>query len=149
MQVFFTQLVTSALLSSDAHNLIEEQSGVVREDQLILHRGKLLPNIEHFPVSDADHPLFLFNKKNNNVSIAKFGNISKQCWLLFYYFLTKNRFIFLAKPQIFTSAISVENDASIAKQYSCIGFSIKRRIEELYRCCKHLFESVNVLRYVL
>nr|CAG4647695.1 EOG090X01SN [Moina brachiata] len=121
----YLRLYVLPLDCSDAHNSIEEQSGVARDDQLILHKGKMLLNIDHFPISDVDHPLFLFNKKNNNVSISNVNNI--------------------AKPPTFPPGITVENDASTAKQFCCIGFSVKRRVEELYRCCKHMFESVNVL----
>ena len=45
----------------------------------------------------------------------------------------------------FASAVSVETDASIAKQCCSVGYAVKRRIEELTRTYRLMHSSVNCL----
>ncbi|XP_047030615.1 inhibitor of nuclear factor kappa-B kinase subunit epsilon [Helicoverpa zea] len=93
-----------------------EQTSVVAESQILLHQDKLLLSVvddstlgKDYPETTAEEPLMLFNKNNNNVSMAPEPDIPKF--------------------PVFPNIVSVENDASQAKTACSVGHAIKRRVE--------------------
>lgn len=95
-----------------------EQSSVVAESQILLYKDKLmLTEIndntlgKDYPDTTADEPLMLFNKNNNNVSMAPEPEIPKF--------------------PVFPNIVSVENDASQAKTACSVGHVVRRRVEAL------------------
>nr|CAG4642330.1 EOG090X01SN [Evadne anonyx] len=124
------ELTDTCLLSaSEAIRLIEEQTGIGQNSQLILQQEALWKDIDKYPSTTINSPLFLFNRENNNVQYAKETGILK------------------FPP--FASAVSVETDASIAKQCCSVGYAVKRRIEELTRTYRLMHSSVNCLTVCL
>nr|CAG4641488.1 EOG090X01SN [Eurycercus lamellatus] len=114
--------------SSEATRLIEEQTGMVKAGQLILCNQSLFsPDSEgsKFPLTDINNPLYLFNRENNNIAYTRETGTLK------------------FPP--FSSAVSVENDASVAKLCCSVGFQIKRRIEEASRAYKLMHSAVENL----
>ncbi|KAK4024577.1 hypothetical protein OUZ56_010000 [Daphnia magna] len=95
---------------SEAGRLIEEQTGMTRTSQLILSKTAQWTEQEKFPMSSIGNPLFIFNRENNNIVYLK--DVGSQ------------------KCPPFSSTVSVETDASTAKQCCSVGYGIKRRIEE-------------------
>ncbi|KAJ8718229.1 hypothetical protein PYW07_006159 [Mythimna separata] len=93
-----------------------EQTSVVAESQILLYRDKLMLSVvddntlgSEYPETSAEEPLLLFNKNNNNVSMAPEPDIPKF--------------------PVFPNIVSVENDASQAKTACSVGHVIKRRVE--------------------
>lgn len=81
-----------------------------------------------YPNADADKPLMLFSKENNNVVLP----IESE----------------LPKFPVFANLVSVENDASQAKVACSVGHVCKRRIDKLSLCSKlmqHAIESFSGL----
>lgn len=79
-----------------------EQTSVVAESQILLYKDKLMISEidentlgKDYPDTTAEEPLMLFNKNNNNVSMAPEPDIPKF--------------------PVFPNIVSVENDASQAK----------------------------------
>lgn len=58
-------------------------------------------------------------------------------------------FLPLVKFSPFPTAVSVETDASVAKQCCSVGYAVKRRIEEMTRTHRLMHEAVTSLAYVL
>ncbi|XP_047536401.1 inhibitor of nuclear factor kappa-B kinase subunit epsilon [Vanessa atalanta] len=95
-----------------------EQTSVVAESQILLHKDVLLLSEidentlgKSYPETTADVPLMLFNKNNNNVSMAPEPEVPKF--------------------PVFPNIVSVENDASQAKTACSVGHVVKRRVEAL------------------
>ncbi|XP_026743775.1 serine/threonine-protein kinase TBK1 [Trichoplusia ni] len=95
-----------------------EQTSVVAESQILLYKDKLMLNEinenttgKDYPETTAEEPLMLFNKNNNNVSMAPEPEIPKF--------------------PVFPNIVSVENDASQAKTACSVGHVLKRRVEAL------------------
>ncbi|CAH2089949.1 unnamed protein product [Euphydryas editha] len=95
-----------------------EQTSVVAESQILLHKDTLLLSEidentlgKNYPETTAEVPLMLFNKNNNNVSMAPEPEIPKF--------------------PVFPNIVSVENDASQAKTACSVGHVVKRRVEAL------------------
>ncbi|CAB3250952.1 unnamed protein product [Arctia plantaginis] len=95
-----------------------EQTSVVAESQILLYKDKLmLTEIndntlgKDYPDTTAEEPVMLFNKNNNNVSMAPEPEVPKF--------------------PVFPNIVSVENDASQAKTACSVGHVIRRRIEAL------------------
>ncbi|KAJ0173886.1 hypothetical protein K1T71_010032 [Dendrolimus kikuchii] len=95
-----------------------EQTSVVAESQILLYKDKLMITEidentlgKEYPETTAEEPLMLFNKNNNNVSMAPEPDIPKF--------------------PVFPNIVSVENDASQAKTACSVGHVIKRRVEAL------------------
>ena len=63
------------------------------------------------------------------------------------FFATNKHFIFTfeVKCPPFSSAVSVETDASIAKQCCSVGYGVTRRIEEATRSYKLMQAAVDSL----
>jgi len=62
---------------SEAISLIEEQTGIGRNSQLILQQEALWKDIGKYPSTSVDNPLFLFNRENNNIQYTKENGICK------------------------------------------------------------------------
>ncbi|XP_050352281.1 inhibitor of nuclear factor kappa-B kinase subunit epsilon [Nymphalis io] len=95
-----------------------EQTSVVAESQILLHKDTLLLSEidentlgKNYPETTAEVPLMLFNKNNNNVSMAPEPEVPKF--------------------PVFPNIVSVENDASQAKTACSVGHVVKRRVEAL------------------
>ncbi|XP_072942965.1 inhibitor of nuclear factor kappa-B kinase subunit epsilon [Epargyreus clarus] len=95
-----------------------EQSSVVAESQILLYKDRLLLSEidentlgKNFPDTTSEEPLLLFNKNNNNVSMAPEPEVPKF--------------------PVFPNIVSVENDASQAKTACSVGHVVKRRVEAL------------------
>ncbi|XP_045452666.1 inhibitor of nuclear factor kappa-B kinase subunit epsilon [Melitaea cinxia] len=95
-----------------------EQTSVVAESQILLYKDTLLLSEidentlgKNYPETTAEVPLMLFNKNNNNVSMAPEPEIPKF--------------------PVFPNIVSVENDASQAKTACSVGHVVKRRVEAL------------------
>ncbi|XP_049877242.1 inhibitor of nuclear factor kappa-B kinase subunit epsilon [Pectinophora gossypiella] len=95
-----------------------EQTSVVAESQILLYKEKLLLSEidentlgKSYPDTSAEEPLLLFNKNNNNVSMAPEPDAPKF--------------------PVFPNIVSVENDATQAKTACSVGHVIKRRVEAL------------------
>ncbi|XP_046969917.1 inhibitor of nuclear factor kappa-B kinase subunit epsilon [Vanessa cardui] len=95
-----------------------EQTSVVAESQILLYKDVLLLSEidentlgKNYPETTADVPLMLFNKNNNNVSMAPEPEVPKF--------------------PVFPNIVSVENDASQAKTACSVGHVVKRRVEAL------------------
>nr|CAG4646065.1 EOG090X01SN [Macrothrix elegans] len=114
---------------------IEDQTGIMSGSQLILLKDGFWCN-ENFPITDVNNPLFLFNRENNNIS----------CQLEFArYLFYLNVFFKSVKFPVFSTAISVENDASVAKQSCSVAYAYRRRIEETVQSYKLMHASVSTL----
>ncbi|KPI94496.1 Inhibitor of nuclear factor kappa-B kinase subunit epsilon [Papilio xuthus] len=95
-----------------------EQTSVVPEAQILLFQERLLlaevaaatPG-RKYPDTTAEEPLLLFNKNNNNVSMAPEPDVPKF--------------------PVFPNIVSVENDASQAKTACSVGHVVRRRVEAL------------------
>nr|CAG4640658.1 EOG090X01SN [Eulimnadia texana] len=127
---FIKNLINLTLFCSsmdEIPRLINEQTGIDPNSQILLYRSVLWSEVESdgIPETDLNDPLVLFNKENNNVAYSKDSNMPKF-------------------PN-FPSVVSVENDASVAKQCCGIGHIYKRKIEELARIHKLIHLSVNAL----
>ncbi|CAH0696121.1 unnamed protein product [Spodoptera exigua] len=79
-----------------------EQTSVVAESQILLYKDQLIHTViddntlgKEYPETTAEEPLILFNKNNNNVSMAPEPEVPKF--------------------PVFPNIVSVENDASQAK----------------------------------
>lgn len=79
-----------------------EQTSVVAESQILLYKDQLMQTViddntlgKEYPETTAEEPLILFNKNNNNVSMAPEPDVPKF--------------------PVFPNIVSVENDASQAK----------------------------------
>ncbi|XP_068620680.1 inhibitor of nuclear factor kappa-B kinase subunit epsilon [Battus philenor] len=95
-----------------------EQTSVVAESQILLYQEKLLLSEiddntpgKRYPETRAEEPLMLFNKNNNNVSMAPEPDVPKF--------------------PVFPNIVSVENDASQAKTACSVGHVVRRRVEAL------------------
>ncbi|CAK1584986.1 unnamed protein product [Parnassius mnemosyne] len=95
-----------------------EQMSVVPESQILLYEDKLLLSEidentlgKNYPDTNAEEPLMLFNKNNNNVSMAPEPEIPKF--------------------PVFPNIVSVENDATQAKTACSVGHVVRRRVEAL------------------
>ncbi|KAF9422397.1 hypothetical protein HW555_001987 [Spodoptera exigua] len=95
-----------------------EQTSVVAESQILLYKDQLIHTViddntlgKEYPETTAEEPLILFNKNNNNVSMAPEPEVPKF--------------------PVFPNIVSVENDASQAKTACSVGHVIKRRVEAL------------------
>ncbi|CAG5055701.1 unnamed protein product [Parnassius apollo] len=95
-----------------------EQMSVVPESQILLYEDKLLLSEidentlgKNYPDTNAEEPLMLFNKNNNNVSMAPEPEIPKF--------------------PVFPNIVSVENDATQAKTACSVGHAVRRRVEAL------------------
>nr|CAG4650767.1 EOG090X01SN [Simocephalus serrulatus] len=110
---------------SEASRLIEEQTGMTRASQLILLKNTQWSDQDKFPPSDIENPLYIFNRENNNIVFVK-DNGTVKC------------------PP-FSSAVSVETDASIAKQCCSVGYGIRRRIEDATRSYRLMQAAVDAL----
>ncbi|XP_050550690.1 inhibitor of nuclear factor kappa-B kinase subunit epsilon [Spodoptera frugiperda] len=95
-----------------------EQTSVVAESQILLYKDQLMQTVvddntlgKEYPETTAEEPLILFNKNNNNVSMAPEPDVPKF--------------------PVFPNIVSVENDASQAKTACSVGHVIKRRVEAL------------------
>ncbi|KAJ8717526.1 hypothetical protein PYW08_005925 [Mythimna loreyi] len=109
-----------------------EQTSVVAESQILLYKDKLMLSVvddhtpgSEYPETSAEEPLLLFNKNNNNVSMAPEPDIPKF--------------------PVFPNIVSVENDASQAKTACSVGHVIKRRVEAL--CAASVLCGVCVSRW--
>ncbi|CAG9563689.1 unnamed protein product [Danaus chrysippus] len=99
-------------------NYICEQTSVVAESQILLYKDMLLlseidenTSGKNYPDTTAEVPLMLFNKNNNNVSMAPEPDIPK------------------FPP--FPNDMAVDAAASVAKTACSVGHVIKRRVEAL------------------
>lgn len=95
-----------------------EQTNVVAESQILLYKDRLMSSeveaatpAKDYPDTDAEEPLMLFNKNDNNVCMPPEPEAPK----------------FPAFPNI----VSVENDASQAKTACSVGYVIRRRVEAI------------------
>ncbi|XP_046462778.1 serine/threonine-protein kinase TBK1-like [Daphnia pulex] len=110
---------------SEASRLIEEQTGMTVSSQLILSKTSQWTDQDKFPQSNLENPLFIFNRENNNILYLKeVGSL---------------------KCPPFSSTVSVETDASIAKQCCSVGYAVRRRIEEATRSYTLMHASVDAL----
>ncbi|XP_060805401.1 inhibitor of nuclear factor kappa-B kinase subunit epsilon [Amyelois transitella] len=95
-----------------------EQTSVVGESQILLHKETLLLSVvddttlgKNYPETTAEEPLMLFNKNNNNVNMPPEPDIPKF--------------------PVFPNIVSVENDATQAKTACSVGHVVRRRVELL------------------
>ena len=72
---------------SEAISLIEQQTGIGRNSQLILQQEALWKDVGKYPSTSIDNPLYLFNRENNNVQYVKETGIRKTSNLFFAYSL--------------------------------------------------------------
>nr|CAG4649122.1 EOG090X01SN [Scapholeberis mucronata] len=111
---------------SEVSSLIEEQTGMTCNNQLLLTKtSHQWSDQESFPSSVLDSPLFIFNRDNNNI---------------FY----ESKDVSVKYPP-FSATVSVETDASTAKQCCSVGFGLKRRIEVLVRSFRLMDSAVHAL----
>ncbi|KAI5745956.1 hypothetical protein M8J76_015817 [Diaphorina citri] len=117
-------------------DLIQEQTDVTPNKQILLYKNTHFSHViepetsgKNFPVISPEEPLLLFSEENNNVTLPSDIDIPK----------------FPSFPNV----VSVENDATLAKQACSTGHVCKRRIEKLSKssCLTHY--SVGVFITVL
>ncbi|KAI5711291.1 hypothetical protein M8J75_015808 [Diaphorina citri] len=117
-------------------DLIQEQTDVAPNKQILLYKNTHFSHViepetsgKNFPVISPEEPLLLFSEENNNVTLPSDIDIPK----------------FPSFPNV----VSVENDATLAKQACSTGHVCKRRIEKLSKssCLTHY--SVGVFITVL
>lgn len=111
-------------------NYLTEQTGITSENQILLSKQNVFRELieensraEGYAVTSVDEPLILFSKENNNVEVD-------------------------AEPELpkfseFQNIISVDNDASKAKDACSLGYVCKRRIEKAARHCTLITYSVE------
>nr|CAG4649967.1 EOG090X01SN [Sida crystallina] len=114
---------------SEICRLIEEQTGIVKNSQLMLLNESLWSEHDKLPTTSMDSPILLFNRDNNNIVHTKDPTVLK------------------FSP--FPTAVSVETDASVAKQCCSVGYAIKRRIEEMARAHQLMHQAVHNLSHCL
>ena len=66
--------------------MIEQQTGIGRNSQLILQQEALWKDVGKYPSTSIDNPLYLFNRENNNVQYVKETGIRKTSNLFFCIF---------------------------------------------------------------
>lgn len=98
-------------------NYLTEQTGITGENQIILMEDEIFGDLvrensraEGYPTTSEQEPLILFSKENNNVEI--------------------DPGVELPKFTEFQNLVSVDNDASKAKDACSLGYVCKRRIEK-------------------
>ncbi|GLV39729.1 I-kappaB kinase epsilon [Carabus blaptoides fortunei] len=108
---------------------ITEQTEIPAENQILIKKDTLFLNIVEesmpargYPVTKPDEPLLLFSKENNNIALNTEPDIPKF--------------------PVFPNLVSVENDATQAKQACSVGHVCKRRVEKLSYCSKLIQECV-------
>lgn len=109
---------------------ITEQTEIPAANQILIKRKKLfLSEIQEsmpargYPKSKSEKPLMRFSKENNNVLLNQEPDIPKF--------------------PVFPNLVSVENDATQAKQACSVGHVCKRRVEKLSTCSKMIQECVD------
>ncbi|XP_029032321.1 inhibitor of nuclear factor kappa-B kinase subunit epsilon [Osmia bicornis bicornis] len=102
---------------------IQDQTDIAPHAQILLFGDTFLTNIveestpgKGYPNTSENKPLMLFSKENNNVNLPMDAE--------------------LPKFPVFSSLVSVENDANQAKIACSVGYVCKRRIEKLVLCSK-------------
>lgn len=98
-------------------NYLTEQTNIISENQIILLKETVFVDLvgensraEGYPTTTEQEPLILFSKENNNVEIDPETD--------------------LPKFSEFQNLVSVDNDASKAKDACSLGYVCKRRIEK-------------------
>lgn len=109
---------------------LTEQTQITTENQIILLKETVLRDLvdensraEGYPLTTEQEPLILFSKENNNVDI--------------------DSELELPKFSEFQNVVSVDNDASKAKDACSLGYVCKRRIEKAALHCTLINYSVE------
>jgi len=112
--------------------LLTEQTDVEPGSQILLLNDTLLSKqVESntpgtsFPETSDQHPVIMFAKNNNSV---KFGDDRE-----------------LATFPTLPNLVSVENDATLAKSATAVGYAHKRKIEQMTRCARIMGVAVKQL----
>uniref|UniRef100_A0A8D9AJW9 Serine/threonine-protein kinase TBK1 n=1 Tax=Cacopsylla melanoneura TaxID=428564 RepID=A0A8D9AJW9_9HEMI len=120
----------------ELQTLIKEQTEVSPNKQILLYKNTHFTNVletdstgKNLPVISPEEPLLLFSEENNNVTLPSDIDIPK----------------FPSFPNV----VSVENDATLAKQACSTGHVCKRRIEKLSKSSRLTHYSVQVFITVL
>lgn len=111
-------------------NYITEQTHITSENQIILFKDTIFRDTvdensraEGFPTTTQQEPLILFSKENNNVEV--------------------DPELDLPKFSEFQNIVSVDTDASKAKDACSLGYVCKRRIEKCALHCTLINYSVE------
>jgi len=120
----------------DFQLLLTEQTDVEPGSQILLLEDSLLSkHVEantpgtSFPDTSDGNPVILFAKNNNSV---KFGDERE-----------------LATFPTLPNLVSVENDATLAKSATAVGYAHKRKIEQYTKCAKIMSMAVKQLVEVI
>ena len=120
----------------DFQLLLTEQTEVEPSSQILLLEDSLLtrhvePNTPgtSFPDTDLTNPVILFAKNNNSV---KFGD-------------ERDLATFPTLPNL----VSVENDATLAKSATAVGYAHKRKIDQYTTCARVMAIAVKQLVEVI
>ena len=76
--------------SSELSRMIEEQTGIVRQGQLMIVKEAQWTDSEKLPSTDVDTPILLFNRDNNNVVHAR-DKSSRESYLAAPFFPSLSR----------------------------------------------------------
>merc|ERR1719318_387445 len=121
----------------DFQLLLTEQTDIEPGSQILLLNNDLLSRqVESntpgtsFPETTEDRPVIMFAKNNNGI---KFGEGEKD----------------LATFPTLPNLVSVENDATLAKSATAVGYAHKRRIEQYTKCARIMGMAVKQLVEVI
>ena len=102
------------------------------KNQLILFQGNFLTHwVESntpgtsYPTTNITDPIVVFDKQNNHISLG----------------IDKDVPSFPTLPNL----VSVENDATLAKSATAVGYAYKRKIEAYARSSEVITKAVNLL----
>jgi len=122
---------------ADLQLLLMEQADVAPEHQILLFEGApLVKRVDaastpgtSFPDTSLDNPITMFGKEGNSVTAAALGELP-------------------AFP-VLPNLVSVENDATLAKQACAVGYAFKRRVEAHARSADVVGKAVSMLAEVI
>ncbi|KAF4520425.1 hypothetical protein B566_EDAN003996 [Ephemera danica] len=107
----FDQFFAANPCLDDICNDIREQTDVAIMHQILLYDDKLMTE-ELWPVKTSlQQPLVLFHRENNNVNLLNVGEVPKF--------------------PVFPSTVSLETDATVAKNFCSVAYGTKRQAEHV------------------
>ena len=116
--------------------LLTEQTEVEQNHQILLFEDKLLSAVVEpetpgtsFPDTTRTQPIIMFSKENNNVALSIDREVPP----------------FPTLPNL----VSVENDATLAKSATAVGYAYRRKIEAYSRCSQVTQQAVKMLSEVI